>query len=100
MGAAFENDYGKIEYVSGSDIYESVKVVKAIAKAGYQFVCWEGDIAAAKIFDNPLTVDFTAGVTYKQVDAVFKQDIDFVLVAKAAANGRCTVSIDGSDSSI
>lgn len=35
METAFENDYGKIEYVSGSDIYENVKVVKATAKAGH-----------------------------------------------------------------
>lgn len=45
-------------------------------------------------------MDFTAGVTYKQVNAVFKQDVDFALVAKPVANGKCTVSIDGSDSSI
>lgn len=100
METAFENDYGKIEYVSGSDIYESVKIIKATAKTGYQFAYWEGDIAEANIFDNPLTVRFTSGATYKQVDAVFKQDVNFALVAGSAANGECTVSIDENDSSI
>ena len=51
-----EKEFGSIKYISGEDSYSNVKTIEAIAKDGYSFVKWAGDIDNSNLFSNPLTI--------------------------------------------
>ena len=47
-----EKEFGSIKYISGEDSYSNVKTIEAIAKDGYSFVKWAGDIDNSNLFSN------------------------------------------------
>lgn len=85
------NIYGSVEYVSGSDEYASVKQIRAVAKAGYSFASWQGDVDDADATANPLTLTYRNGVTYKKVVALFRQDTTYTLTTRDTSNGSCQI---------
>ena len=86
-----EKEFGSIKYISGEDSYSNVKTIEAIAKDGYSFVKWAGDIDNSNIFSNPLTIQYTNGQTYKRIIALFKKNATYTLTVKTSLYGHSTV---------
>jgi len=56
-----EKAFGSINYIDGEDAYSNVKTIEAIAKDGYSFAKWAGDIGNVNPFSNPLTIQYANG---------------------------------------
>lgn len=86
-----EKAFGSIKYISGEDAYSNVKTIEAIAKDGYSFAKWAGDIDNANLFSNPLTIQYTNGQTYKRIIALFKKNATYTLTVKTSLYGHSRV---------
>ena len=86
-----EKEFGSIKYISGEDSYSNVKTIEAIAKNGYSFAKWAGDIDNANLFANPLTIQYANGQTYKRIIALFKKNVTYTLTVKTSLYGHNTV---------
>ena len=85
------NAYGIVNY--DDDLYSSTKSLTAIANDGYAFASWQGDVSSEDSQSNPLFLQYIGDQRHKNITALFRQNISYVLtIGSSSSYGSATIN--------